>query len=109
MAKAVLLKYYEKNSIKLGPIQGNVKGLELNQQGPDFDVSADQAPDAVFSSKGSRKNESKGILQILTMITEDLQDEIKNAIKAEEDAQMRFMEAYLAADNLRIELVTKKD
>merc|ERR1719330_891975 len=108
MATGLLIMYYDKNNIKMGPLQGNVKGLELNQQGPDFDVSADQAPDAVFSSKGSRKDESKGILQLLTMITEDLQDEIKNGIKAEEDAQMQFMEAYLAANTLRIKLITKK-
>ena len=41
-------------------------------QEPVFKVSADQAPDASFSGKGSHKGESKGIVSILTMIIEDL-------------------------------------
>merc|ERR1719330_992289 len=107
-ATDVLSEYYEKNDIKMGPIQGNVKGLELAQQGPDFDVSADQAPEAVFSGKGSRKDESKGIIQLLTMITEDLHDEIRNAMPAEENAQLEYEKQMKAAKDLEAKLIKRK-
>jgi len=106
-ARAALSRYYTNNSIELGPIQGAVKGLALQQQ-PDFDISADQAPDTVFSGKGKRKNEAKGILQILTTIIEDLNDEIRNDMKAEEEAQLEFEALTEEAAKLRKELVAKE-
>jgi len=81
--------------------------LALQQQ-PDFDISADQAPDTVFSGKGKRKNEAKGIVQILTTIIEDLNDEIRNDMKAEEGAQLEFEKLVAEAQQLRKELVAKK-
>merc|ERR1719330_19819 len=107
-ATDVLSEYYKKNGVEMGPIQGNVKGLEFAQQGPDFDVSADQAPDAVFSGKGSRKDESKGIVQLLTMITEDLHDEIRNAMTAEEQAQLEYEKQMKAAKALEAKLIKRK-
>merc|ERR1712226_1005345 len=74
-ARDALSKYYKKNKIEMGPIQGSVKGALVQKP---FAVSEDQAPDATFSNKGSRKNETKGVLQLMTMLIEDLQDEIKN-------------------------------
>merc|ERR1719456_1350947 len=47
-AKAVMAKFYKKNDIKTGPIQGSVKGASLAQE-PVFERSADDAPDATFS------------------------------------------------------------
>jgi len=107
-ARAALSRYYKNNSIDMGPIQGAVKGLAFQQQGPDFEISADQAPDTVFSGKGSRKYEAKGIVQILTTIIEDLNDEIRNDMKAEEEAQLEFMHLMDEARQLRKELVAKK-
>jgi len=107
-AKAALAAYYSKNKIALGPIQGSVKGLGFAQQGPVFDVSEDQAPDATFSHKGKRKNESKGIVSIITMIIEDLQDEIKTGLEEEETAQLDFEKQLGAAKNLKAELEEKK-
>merc|ERR1712048_1437108 len=46
-ARDALSKYYKKNKIEMGPIQGSVKGQFLQQK--PFDVSEDQAPDATFS------------------------------------------------------------
>jgi len=103
MARKALSAYYVNNSIEMGPIQGNVKGLAFAQQGPDFEVSADDAPDAIFSGKGKRKDESKGIVQILTMIIEDLNDEIKNSMKAEEMAQLEYEKQMAAAQKLKDE------
>merc|ERR1719245_1917299 len=84
-ARDALSKYYKKNKIEMGPIQGSVKLLQKP-----FDVYEEQAPDATFSHKGSRKNESKGVLQLMTMLIEDLQDEIKNETKDEETTQLNY-------------------
>jgi len=107
-ARSALSSYYTNHSIAMGPIQGSVKDLALSQQ-PEFDVSADQAPDAIFSDKGKRKNESKDILSILTMIIEDLNDEIKNTMKAEELAQLDYEKQMAAAQKLEEELVAKEE
>merc|ERR1719242_1796102 len=53
-ARTALMKYYKKNDIEMGPIQGGVKDLTLQQEDPEFTISADQAPEAVFSHKGKR-------------------------------------------------------
>ena len=84
-AREALTKYYKKNKIEMGPIQGSVKLLQKP-----FAVSEDQAPDATFSDKGSRKNESKGVVGLMTMLIEDLQDEIKNDMKDEEETQLEY-------------------
>jgi len=106
-AKAALASYYEKNKIELGPIEGSVKGAALAQE-PEFKVSEDQAPDATFSHKGKRKHESKGIISLLTMIMEDLQNEIKAGIRDEEKAQLDFEERLAAGKKLKKELEEKK-
>jgi len=107
-ARTALTLYYKNNKIAMGPIQGSVKSLALAQQGPEFDVSADQAPEAVFSGKGKRKDESKGIVQIMTMLIEDLNDEIKNDMQAEEAAQLKYENLMDQANALRKKLVTKR-
>merc|ERR1712232_1436036 len=106
-ARTQLSKFYKDKSIDMGPIQGNVKDVSLLLQ-PDFDVSADQAPDAVFSKAGHRKRESKGVVQIMTMLIEDLNDEIKNGMKSEEVAQRSFEKQLKAAMTLRAQLEDKK-
>lgn len=98
-----LSAYYKDNKIDLGPIQGSVKLL----QEPEFD-KGDQAPDADFQKKGHRKNQSKGILSILTMIKEDLADEIKNAIKAEIQTQADYEKQVDAANTLLKNLKEKE-
>jgi len=106
-ARKALRSYSDKNDIELGPVQGSVKGAALDQQ-PEFEVSADQAPDATFSGKGKRKGESKGIVSMMTMIIEDLNDEIKNGMTNEEKAQLEFEEWLKAAKKLEEDLVAKK-
>merc|ERR1719401_98080 len=106
-ARDALTKFYKKNKVDMGPIQGSVKGASFAQE-PEFEVSADQAPDADFSGKGKRKHESKGIVQMMTMIIEDLNDEIKNGMKAEEAAQLTYEEQMKAAEALKEDLVAKK-
>merc|ERR1719160_325555 len=98
-----LSSYYKKNKIEMGPIQGSVKLL----QEPEFEVSKWQAPDATFKDRGARKNESKGIISILTMLKEDLEDEIKNGIKDEAAAQTEYEKQMEAARKL-IESLTER-
>jgi len=109
-ARGALSSYYGNNSIELGPIQGAVKGLSLasTRQGPNFDVDEFDAPDADFSGKGKRKNESKGIVSLLTSIIEDLNDEIKNGMRDEEAAQLEYEELLKAAEDLKAKLEAKK-
>jgi len=96
----VLGSYYKKNKIDMGKL--------LQVKGPEFEKSQWQAPDATFSDKGSRKNESKGIISILTMLIEDLQMEIKNGVKDEVLSQTEFEKNVDAAKKLIATLEEKK-
>lgn len=107
-ARDALIAYYSKNSVAMGPVQGEVKGIALISAEPAFNVSADQAPDADFSSKGSHKGEAKGVVSIMTMIIEDLTDEIKKGIEEEEATQKAFEKQRKSAVELQEELEAKK-
>merc|ERR1719441_42920 len=74
--------FYKNNKIGMGEIQGAAKAL-VQEGEPVFEVSADDAPDASFTSAGKSSGESKGIVSIMTMIKEDLEDEISNGVKNE--------------------------
>merc|ERR1719217_1220291 len=104
-ARDVLSSYYKKNEVDMGPVQGSMKLL----QGPEFEISQDQAPDATFSDKGKRKNESKGIISIITMLLEDLKAEVSNGVKDEVAAQTEFEKSVKAAKKLIADLTAKKD
>jgi len=106
LAREKLSSYYKNNTIEMGPIQGSVKLVQLHQE-PVFEVSADQAPDADFSDKGSHKHESKGIVQLLTMIIEDLNDEIKGGMQGEEMSQLEYEKLKKAAEDLIADLEAK--
>merc|ERR1719230_476414 len=97
--------FYKNNKIGMGDIQGAAKALV---QEPTFEVSADQAPDATFTSSGKSSGESKGIVSIMTMIKEDLEDEISNGVKSEEETQAKFEEQMGNANKLLDDLRAKK-
>merc|ERR1719337_558560 len=97
--------FYKNNKIDQGEIQGAAQALI---QQPTFEVSADQAPDASFSSAGKSGGESKGIVSIMTMIKEDLEDEISNGVKSEGETQAKFEEQLGEANTLLEELKAKK-
>merc|ERR1719253_1165173 len=103
--KDSLSAFYEKNGVDLGPIQGSVKFL---REEPAFDVSKDQAPEAKFSDKGSRKNQSKGAISAIAMIIEDLEAEAKNGVKDEVSGQTEYEKSMANAHSLRKALVAKK-
>merc|ERR1719197_2467800 len=97
--------FYKNNKIDQGEIQGAAQALV---QEPVFEVSADQAPDATFTSAGKSGGESKGIVSIMTMIKEDLEDEISNGVKDEGETQAEFEEQLGDANKLLEELRAKK-
>jgi len=105
-AKVALESYSKNNNIDMGEIQGSSQGFL--QAGPDFEVSEDQAPDADFASKDSHKGQSKGIVSLMTMFIEDLQDEVSNGIKNEGLSQMEFEKALKTAQDLESDLKDKK-
>lgn len=108
-ARTALMAYYKKNGIALGPIQGEMKGLSLMSRDPVFEVSEDQAPDATFSSKGSRKGESKDIVSLMTYLIQDLEDEVRNGISTEEAQQTAYEEEKATAEDLKKALISKKN
>jgi hypothetical protein len=83
-------------------------GVSLLQEAADPLEDPDVAPDATFSNKGKRKNQSKGIVSIMTYIIEDLEAEVSNGIKSEEGAQLSFEEALADANKLLKDLNAKK-
>merc|ERR1719353_1194982 len=92
-----------------GPIQGSINLLQRHEaRAPVFEVSADQAPDASFSSAGKSSGASKGIISALTMIKEDLDDEISNGVKTEESDQVEFEAQLGSAKKLKQDLLDKK-
>lgn len=91
-----LSSYADSNAIDTGKLE-EARFL----QEPEFEVSADQAPDAQFAGKDSHKQEGKGIVSILSMLKEDLQLEVSNGVKAEKEAQTAF-EASRAASRALI-------
>merc|ERR1719440_50009 len=91
----------------MGPIQGSVKGA-LIQQEPEFERSADDAPDATFSNKGNNKLKGKGIVSLFDYIIEDLDDELANEKKAEAKSQEEYEAEMETAQNLLDDLEEKK-
>jgi len=86
----------------------HLKESKFLQQGPEFEVSEDKAPDAKFSDKGSRQGESRGVVSIMTMLIEDLSGEIRESVKDEEKAQLAYEASVKAAKKLKGELEDKK-
>jgi len=90
--------FYKNNKVEL-----------IQTKQPVFERSPDAAPDATFSSAGKSGGESKGILSIMTMLKEDLEDEITNGVKMEKEDQFYFERSVKAAHQLLAELKDKKE
>jgi len=67
-----------------------------------------QAPEFKMSSKGKRKNEASGIVGLMDILIEDLETEIKNGKKDEEEGQLEFEKNVKAAKTLIKELTKKQ-
>merc|ERR1719454_2422089 len=127
-AKEVFTKYYKENDIKMGPVQGSVKGVfaqaepannagderirivkeEAMKEEPAFERSADDAPDATFVNKGHNKLAGKDIVSLFDYIIEDLNDELANEKKIEEQAQTDYEAEMAVAKKLEDDLKEKK-
>merc|ERR1719359_1120050 len=70
--------------------ENNLALLQKRRQ-PVFEVSEDQAPDATFSDSGKHKGATDGVIALLKTITENLQNEVAVAIKAEAKATEEFL------------------
>merc|ERR1719197_489990 len=102
-----LSAFYKNNDTGMGEVQGSINFLQKKKE-PVFEVSADQAPDATFTDAGKSTGASKGIISTLTMIKEDLDDEIANGIKEDIATQTLFEEQMTSAKNLEQDLLNKK-
>merc|ERR1719329_134513 len=100
-AKEALTQYFKNNDIALNP------SLVQAAAAP-APADPDHAPDATFSRKGSRKLESKGVVSLLSMIIEDLKDEIKGGVDGEAAAQLDYEKRLAAAKTVQEELNNKK-
>merc|ERR1719163_104565 len=108
-AREALSKYNKDNKIKLGKIQESIKAALMQKQpgSPEFEISEETAPDANFQKKDNNKQQSKGIISILTMIIEDLGSEIKHSIADEVATQTEFEASVAKAKKLIAELEDK--
>jgi len=104
-AKAALQKFYEENDIDAS---GDKEAALVQRKGPEFERDEDNAPDAEFSEAGSKKGPAKGIVSLLTMIAEDLENEVKNAESAEKKAQTAYEEQLALAKKMKEDLIEKE-
>jgi hypothetical protein len=104
-AQTTMAKYYNENQINMGPIQGSVKLVQVDE--PVFD-RGDQALGAKFSGKDAHEGEAKGILSMFAYIIEDLHDEILEARKAESQSQKEYEAEMDTAQKLFEDLKAQK-
>jgi len=78
------------------------------KQEPEFAIDEDAAPDASFSDAGQNSGEAGGIVTLMTMIKEDLEDEIALGTKTEIEAQTNFEKELTDAKILKANLLSKK-
>jgi len=79
--------------------KGKVSLLQVESKASPLE-DQDVAPDATLSGKGARNNQSKGIVSILTQLTEDLEQGIKDSIRSEGESQISYEKAKAAAEQL---------
>jgi len=96
-----LSSFYRNNPPAAAFLQG--KGKEDPKFGDE-----DTAPDASFSDDNKSSGENKGIVEILTMLQEDLEAEISNGIKSEKEAHGDFETAMTKAKSVLKSLLEKK-
>merc|ERR1719240_2102060 len=77
--------------------KNNKLGLIAKHKQPEYAVDPDAAPSADFSSGDSNKSETGGITGIISMIKEDLENEVKESKEAEATALAEFNKQRTAA------------
>jgi chromosome segregation ATPase len=95
-AMEALASYEKNNKDALGLLQSK-KSKKGPEGQPEYTIDEDKAPDASFSGGKKHDSESKGIVGIIEMIKEDLENEIKQEKQKEADDQAEY-ERQLADD-----------
>jgi len=92
---AALTKFYKKNKIP----------LEFRQKGkgePEYTNDPDKAPETIWegANYGGRKDETTGIIAILGMLREDLENEMKIGRKEDAENQAEYEKGMAAAQEM---------
>lgn len=90
---AALSKFYKKNQIP----------LELRQKGePEYTNDPDKAPETIWdgANYGGRKDETTGIIAILGMLREDLENEMKIGRQDDNENQAEYEKGRAAAQEM---------
>jgi len=95
-AKGYFVEYYEKHGLMSLAQQGQVAAPAP----AGFVIDEDQAPEAVFSYAGHRKNEAGGIVKLFENILSDLKEEMATARQLEGEAQLAYEKANATATEL---------
>merc|ERR1719461_705637 len=98
-------------SEKEEPSKDEPPGDEPEKDVPMYKYDPDKVPETSWSgSYGGRQSESKGVMSIITMIMEDIQNEMKVARKAESEAQTAFEESMdSSTEVLESQIATKTE
>jgi len=117
-AIVLLSKFYKKNKIPMAlvsekeePQKDQPPGDEPEKDVPMYKYDPDKVPETSWSgSYGGRQSENKGVMSIITMIMEDVQNEMKVARKAESEAQTSFEESMdSSTEVLESQIATKTE
>jgi len=100
---AALSKFYKKNKIP----------LEFRQKGkgePEYTNDPDKAPETIWegSKYGGRKDETTGIIAILGMLREDLENEMKIGRQEDDENQAEYEKGKAAAQEMLDAQTAKK-
>jgi len=100
---AALSKFYKKNKIP----------LELRQLGkgePEYTNDPDKAPETIWDGAdyGGRKDETTGIIAILGMLREDLENEMKIGRQEDDENQAEYEKGKAAAQEMLDAQTSKK-
>jgi len=106
-AQAALEEYYAKNGVEVGPLGNGLLQRGARRAEPEI-AYENEPPETKFSDKGHRKVETKGAISSIANIIEDLQSELSDAKKGEEDAQVDFEKQLAAAEALQEELTERE-
>merc|ERR1719479_657472 len=99
---AALKKFYKKNKIPLE--------LRQKKDEPEYTNDPDKAPETIWegANYGGRKDETTGIIAILGMLREDLENEMKIARKEDEENEAEYEKQKAAAQEMLDALQQKK-
>merc|ERR1719247_3785893 len=93
-ASAALGKFFTKNKIDLELVQNKVHVNRQEPDSPEYTVDSDKAPELAWGSEGGkyegRKGASHDLLQILDMITKDIEEEVATARKDDAAAEAEY-------------------